>query len=295
MASKDVVSFIKLFSVVTWEKIAFVRRQKGLKFHEVTATQNLLFQFRLLAEANPSGVIMYEADSEKTNGNDIELYIKINGRYIFFACQAKIVYDKSSARRPDTYDSIKHLINKKTPNPEEQIESLLRYAKRKGGIPIYLFYNYCADQKTVNDIVQSSSENIEVYGCSYVDARSLIGNYYSINDWHTIPTFRSLHIQQAKPFYKLFETMELSDTSINLRDMLRSANLENTDDNLTQYERPFDEDGNNWVSTNEALPRRQKSRKKSQEGTEDAGFAPRYRLVINDLQIDSPLAQWLFL
>ncbi|RAI72905.1 hypothetical protein HMF3257_39050 [Spirosoma telluris] len=75
---KDIVSFIKFFSVSTWQKIGFVRSKDRLKMHETTITQNLLFLFQLLSDQYPQAVQMFESKDEMARGNDIEIFIKMS-------------------------------------------------------------------------------------------------------------------------------------------------------------------------------------------------------------------------
>lgn len=199
--NRDIASFIKMFSVIMWEKISFVRQQKGLKFYEVTATQNLLFQFKLLASAFPMQVRMFEAVDEETNGNDIELFIEAEEGSIFFAVQAKIVKSRG------VYDTIEHPPKQRKAS-YQQIDSLIEYAASNvvsgvatEGIPLYLFYN------SSFEVDPALGKDYQVYGCSYVDARELVGTYYVGKDWkRPKPSFNALHPSLGKPFYQLFRS-----------------------------------------------------------------------------------------
>ena len=295
---RDIASFIKLFSVITWEKIGFVRRQNGLKFYEVTATQNLLFQFRILTQNFPSAVRMYEAVNEKTNGNDIELFIELKEGSIFFPCQAKIV------DRKGVYKSIEHPhVPKKSPPPlvaKQQIMSLIDYANNahkrystvKKGVPIYLFYNYSATVNKKNLALLTSHGPLEVYGCSYLNANQLVGTYFNGTKpgWKK-PTFNDLHPSLGKPFYTLFDLLGKSKrelTSIGVPesviDELPTYQLSELNAAERDYWRPVSEPS----SANQTFF-------KAGTAQEEAGFRPRYRIEISSASIESEFVKWLLL
>ena len=306
---KDVASFIKFFSVLTWEKIGFVRRQRRLKFHEVTVTQNLLFQFRILSEAFPTTVEMFEAIDEKTNGNDIELFIKTREGYVFFACQAKIAHKSKTG----IYTSIEHPTGPKAKKIRQQIESLIDYAEDapaiktglKKGIPIYLFYNYSDDVNTLSAVQSTTTDDVEVYGCSYVDARELVGaTYYNSPHWIRKPSFTLLHPKMGKPFYTLFNYLGKPQADL-LRSFLSpsdsvKANSESGISDLAVYQRPQldNRDSDYWVPIRTALANEQLTNSTQvRVANEEQGpeFNPKYRIVFGDSTIDASIIKWLFM
>jgi hypothetical protein len=84
-------NFLNFFSVSIWDRIKFTRKHNGLKIYETTITQNFLYQIKLSIPSNESCFHMFESKNEKTNGNDLEIFIETSKGYIFFPTQAKII------------------------------------------------------------------------------------------------------------------------------------------------------------------------------------------------------------
>src|SRR6202012_5919295 len=80
-------------AVDTWERIKFSRTTPGLKIHETTITQNLIYEMRLLKSLYPYwGLTLFESTNEKANGDDLELCVLHPDRIIYtYAIQAKII------------------------------------------------------------------------------------------------------------------------------------------------------------------------------------------------------------
>ena len=196
---KDLKTWLKLFSVLTWNKIGFARTRNRLKIYETTITQELLFAFRMFAEGTNLPIELFEALSEKTNGNDFEILIEIGyNKYVMFPCQAKIIYANGG------YKAIDHLVSNK-----QQITLLTNYANKYGGIPIYLFYNYFCPSSELNKIIKTLNYDIEEYGCSIVDASYIEANFFkfdnSILKINKIPKFSHLHPSPAIPFHQVID------------------------------------------------------------------------------------------
>lgn len=190
--------WLNSFSVNTWERIEFVRTRNRLKIFETTVTQNLLFEITKLSEAIRLPIKMYESVSERTNGNDLEILLQTKKGYILFPCQAKIIYPH------DRYQQLAHVVGGR-----EQINLLIEYAKDKGGIPMYLFYSYCSNQKWHKEVQNLIPFDIRYYGCSLVNAETIKSKFCEPDKanneyikWQ-IPTFRDIHPQLAEPLFVL--------------------------------------------------------------------------------------------
>lgn len=194
--SPTLCNFLQLLSCDTWNRIEFVRTRMGLKVFETTLTQNILYTFRLYAEAFPTLAIkIFEATDEKTNGNDIELIIQTNQGYVPVPLQAKILY------RSNHYNSMEH---------GNQINNLISYASSLGGIPLYLLYNYYPNVSFhYNGNICGIQHAKEQLGCSLVSAQYLLDNFAGKKrrrngsfKWK-IPGFIDLHPTIALPWFVL--------------------------------------------------------------------------------------------
>lgn len=167
----------KEISTDIWYRMKF-SLETNTKISETTLTENLLFlinKYRITSKDN--SVKMYESKDEKTNGNDLEIYLEIaKNKYILLAVQAKKLYTKEQK-----YKAINHKIEKK----DYQINLLLNYANRKKGLPLYLLYNYAPD---------CSHKNKEYFGCTLIEALYIKAIYYpKIKKRWKIPSFNDLH------------------------------------------------------------------------------------------------------
>lgn len=199
---QDLKTWLKLFSVLTWNKIGFTRTRNRLKIYETTITQDLLFQFRLFAEATPLPIELFEAKSEKTNGNDFEFLIEVHeNQYLMLPCQAKIIYKNGK------YMAIDHNVSN-----FQQIQLLTKYAKNHGGIPIYLFYNYYDNYKEIEKIREKINYDIEELGCSIVDALYLKDKFFKFEGIdlkiNTLPNFKNIHPNPAIPFHQIIDLVD---------------------------------------------------------------------------------------
>jgi hypothetical protein len=241
----------------TWARVKFIRRSSlPLKINEVTITENLLFELNKYLESCKNRKIeLFEAINENVNGNDIEFFVQqSNGQYLFFPIQAKILYKSLK------YERIPY---------KNQTNSLLLYAKRTKGIPLYLLYNH-------NDKYDLKMNN---YGCSIVDA-----NYIKSNHSTVPPTFDDLHIKLIKtqivasPWYILV-CKDILDNSVT-SDIIKS--IPNQIKAYKEY--PLD-DIYEWkkVLLNESIFEENKN---TDLITEVDEFSPKYRIIINNIESD---------
>lgn len=234
---QDIETWLKLFSVLTWNKIGFARSRDRLKIYETTITQELLFNFRLFAEATPIPIEIFEASSEKTNGNDFEILIEVEQGYILLPCQAKIIWSG------DKYQAITHTVGN-----EFQINLLVNYAEKKGGFPIYMLYNFCENYQLQYEIRNKIDFDIEEYGCSLVPAIFVKENFYNKRtdkygklQWK-VPTFEDLHPVAATPFYHI---CKLIGNLNYLTSLLKNTNIQNNIIKIYTREELIEDD--NWI------------------------------------------------
>lgn len=182
----NVCSKLKQLSFETWDRIGFVWNRSFLRISETTITENLLFNLaQYHTRCAHSTLYLYEAVNESANGNDIEIIIQSNRGFVKFPTQAKILYE----------DTFKYkAINHRHTAGRYQIDDLMAYASRIGGIPMYLLYNY----------IPRTDQRMRHYGCTMIDA-DYIKNHFSPHRTATttrwrIPTFNDLY-PQALPWH----------------------------------------------------------------------------------------------
>jgi hypothetical protein len=202
LTNPSLCNWADVFSVLTWDKIGFCRFQANFNIHETTITQGLIYEFWLLAVGRKLPVQIYQATNEMANGNDIEIAIQTRKGYLLFPCQAKIV------NKAGRYLGIRHKVGDK-----KQIDLLLEYGRRTGGIPIYFFYNFGSNPTSNQAIEKMRSLEIERLGCSIFPAEFIKHNFYrpGSNRW-SIPDFYKIHRLLAVPFSNLFQL--INSTSI---------------------------------------------------------------------------------
>jgi hypothetical protein len=191
-ASPNLCDLFKLLSIETWKRIEYAYLKRGVKVFETTITQNIIFSINAYNDQFPLNIEIFEATDERTNGNDIELIIKYpkEGLEYYAPIQAKKVY------RSGKYVSMDH---------GDQIESLMRYADKKGK-PLYLLYNY-----TPSPIPTPTGfpMPVQLTGCTLIGAEFLFANYYkqrinrSGKETWILPDFYELNPDHAFPWHEL--------------------------------------------------------------------------------------------
>jgi hypothetical protein len=188
--SPNLCDLFKLISIETWSRMEYAYLKPRIKVFETTLTQNLIFTLNAYSEQYKLDIDIFEALDEKTNGNDFELIIRYptEGVEFYAPIQAKKVY------RNGKYNSVEH---------GDQIETLLKYAKKNKAKPLYLLFNYSSTKKL----------NTEDFGCTLVSAEYLYNNYYNkrtVFDRHRksrqkwiIPTFDNLNPSPAFPWHDI--------------------------------------------------------------------------------------------
>jgi len=219
----------------TWKRIQFSRSRYGLKIYEVTITQNLIYEIN--RNTSNSMVSIFEATNEKTNGNDIELFIQTENGYLFFPVQSKIVY------KGQDYPKMEH---------GNQIIDLINYASTKGGMPLYLLYNYSPEFLFNSDINGISCSSLD-FGCSLIDADYLMSNFAfkrtdkNGNKKWEIPSFFDLHPNRAIPWFIPFclGNNELDKTKI-FKELFPNPSEEQLSD-LKVYSTSEIEENKDWI------------------------------------------------
>ncbi len=207
----NLCSLFRFLSMETWKRLEFAYLRSERAVYETTITQNLLFSIQAFADEFLLPIEVREANNEATNGNDIELLIRFEREWIEFRA---FIQAKRISRR-GRYEGMEH---------GSQIESLIKYAKKNQGIPLYMLYNsilptdehFCGDAS---------------HGCTLVSAVHLFKSYYKkrkgvtngkpVMKWK-IPHFRDLHPDQAVPWDKLVCGIATSD---DLKNALTSGGL----------------------------------------------------------------------
>lgn len=274
---------IKLISSITWSRIEFARTRRGLKIYETTITQDLIHILYKYASESSGILKIMEAKSERTNGNDIEFYLETLNGYLFLPMQAKIVYDDFK------YPMLEHTVGKTS-----QIELLINYAKKKGGHPLYLLYNYYNNLEYLKKMESITKTDFKNYGISYIDANILKSEYYNkilrrdkTLKWK-IPDFSDLHPIHAKPFYRLW------DDGKNKKNIQSSINqilgVDESHDNLRKYS--IDEliDDEEWIDLNPSPSIGRTSQTIYKQSSEERDnyydtkeFRPKFRIIISQL------------
>ncbi|MBL7936035.1 MAG: hypothetical protein JNM51_09550 [Bacteroidia bacterium] len=193
----NLCDLFKLIAIETWKRIEFAYLKPGVKIYETTITQNLIFTINAYNDQYNLNIEIFEADDEKTNGNDFELIIKFpkEGIEYYAPIQAKKVY------KNEKYTSMDH---------GNQIATLINYAADRNAIPFYLLYNFSPDV-THNSVNYPSP--FELTGCTLIKAEHLFNNYYNQRTiykrdgtttlgWQ-IPNFENLNPIPSFPWHQI--------------------------------------------------------------------------------------------
>jgi hypothetical protein len=184
-------NFFIAYCEKVWDRIRYARAA-GNRISEVTITENLLFDFWYASRKERLPVKLYEAKAERLNGNDLEMFIETSKGFLRLCCQAKMMSKR------DNYPSVFHEVR-----GIPQIELLLNYASKVGGIPVYLLYNYTDDYRTINNLELATGIDAEHYGISCCSAQLLdfiVKIYAMFGKKMKAPYFKEMHPHMGKPF-----------------------------------------------------------------------------------------------
>jgi hypothetical protein len=197
---KDLCCWSHHYAVSVWKKLIFCKKTGNCSMSETTITEELIYRFWRLAKGRKYPVSMLLSKNESANGNDIEICIETLQGYVLMPCQAKMLYDNS------TYTKMGYQVN-----GVYQIDLLISYARRMGGIPIYFLYNFCFDKNIIRYLQQKFRLNIQELGCSIHFADFIRTNYTNLSTRSlVVPTFFDLHDRMSMPFSRLFCDFEQS-------------------------------------------------------------------------------------
>jgi hypothetical protein len=193
--------FLRTYAHQIWERIHFswCRNQR---ISETTITENMIFDFWHKVKENKLPIKIYEAKEEYRNGNDLEVFVETKRGFLLLVCQAKIISKKGN------YLKITHKINH-----HYQIDSLIDYAKQRGGESFYIFYNYVSDFMLKRKLKESKLFEAEDYGLTYCSANYIKKNYFNLipgrlgKTNNRIPRFEQLHPEYALPLFSLISML----------------------------------------------------------------------------------------
>ncbi|MVM42309.1 hypothetical protein GO730_39130 [Spirosoma sp. HMF3257] len=182
---------------------------------------------------------------------------------------------------------------------QQQVKTLINYADLIGGIPIYLFYNYCSDKATTDFIRRFTGVDVELYGCSYVNANQLSNAYLKGMKWKPIPNFTLIHPAMALPFFRLFELIggsRIVDPSLR-NSTINKAGADEVPRRLKEYSLDELVADDTWIKTSTTadtniLPSKDQLLK-DQDNAEE--FNPSFRIVFTDEGIQDFPSQFLMI
>jgi hypothetical protein len=234
---QNLCNWAKVYSCLTWQKLKFARLVKA-RLTETTITQDLAFEFSLMALSRELPVKLYEARDEKANGNDFELFIETEKGYVLFPVQAKLLY------KSNKYEKIPHSSSGKS-----QIDSLLNYSKKRGGIGLYLFYNYHPHFALYEDDNLLGDHQMELYGLSFCLALHVKNKFYRKSlatpyQWKwRVPSFYDIHPAYGFPFHVLFSSLIDGDSEEWTKFFEATPTIM---DNVIYYDKKQIKDDINW-------------------------------------------------
>jgi hypothetical protein len=270
LANPTLVTFAKLISTNFWTRIKFARSVKGrLRVSETSLTEELVYQFYMMAANKVLPVKIFQSTNEKVNGSDLEILLELDGGVVKLPCQAKIIY---ATRR---YGALYHEVGNQL-----QIDLLIRHAKRIGGYPIYMFYNY--DEYITPKLLKVTGGVEHFWGCSIGSADEIKQKFF--NKRTTPPMFRDMHPGVCWPFYKLFEFLNTTEAGGTIASIFKNFEVsslkkyginEILDD--TTFEDLTSPEALGFVDHFEKFPYKIDDRSLIRERTE---FNPRFRILI---------------
>lgn len=242
-----------------------------MKNSEKTITENLLYYIVKYVEIFQNlRIIVQEAYNEPTNGNDLLVYLQLNEKlYYPIAIQAKRIYADGK------YHALKGKYN--------QLQNLKNYARKIGGIPMYLLYNFI-DMPAYSSQNYSMNYSLNQFGCSLINASDVeqICLFINLHGEKSLKLrhFNDFHPKYAYPWCMLVCCPEETKSIKSFKDIFRV----NQSYDVKGYSLNELQSTNEWID----LAVRELQRPLSAEGiTVPEGFAPRYRIIIpNSIRSD---------
>lgn len=261
----------------TWARIAFSRGTPGLKIHETTITQNLVYELNLLKSRMAlRGLTFFESLDERTNGHDLEIVIRQPVGWVTYWVQSKILYHSFRRNKHITLDDGVYRQLPHRSGGENQIDNLLRRTRTKGYIPLYLLYNFVTAPIATRRLCHLEVEQSQ-YGCTLVGA-PFLKDHYSREDGHlrSDVQFSDLHPEVALPWLALVCCLPSTSLAETRRLFKLPPNYP-----IRPAETEPETNQQRWSYLTEYVLTERSYRISNQKVI---GFAPRYRILIDPLQ-----------
>ena len=277
----SICHFFQAQSHYVWDRIGFARRM-NVSVRETTITEELLYHFYQSFEAFNIPIRLFESKEEHRNGSDLEVLVNTGRGFILFACQAKITYKTGSYRK------FHHEVG-----GARQIDLLLDYAARHGGIAQYMLYNFVPDWMVSAPL--EHGKIAEDMGITHISASEIIdwmNSFICMGKKPVVPHYNTFHPGTAKPFHELICSL-LTDNSAYLRMLPKEVSS-----GLTFYDENEVSDADTWrrisslatigyvdqqnvyAAQKEATDLVFSNGQKSKEPPSPPIFKPKFRLVI---------------
>lgn len=234
----------KLFESIatdTWNKI--IRNHKtGNPAREIGLTSDIVSEIEDNRLSFPNiGVWALEARNERTNGNDMDIFVESSpGQFIWWALQAKVL------NKDGTYHDIAYLASGR----EYQWEKLNRLSASSGCVVRYLLYNGLVTYHFNGNDICNRNFNEDQFGCSLVktsdvERLALVGPV----------CFNDFHHELAQPWRIitccLFNTKKEKATYYSAAQVREAVGIyPNSSGNTTILDAPIDNSKTNDFSVN---------------------------------------------
>jgi hypothetical protein len=224
------------------------------------------------------GLTLYESRDERTNGHDLEITVKQRDGWFTYWIQSKILYHsirrKKMIRLDDgVYRQFPHRVGR-----HNQIDILLRRARAKKVIPLYLLYNFVS-APIPGPLPLFCPLRIErsQYGCSIIGAHVLKEQFSDdAGKLQNNVRFSELHPELALPWLVLVCWLP-QYTLTKMRDLFQLPK----NHIIRPSEEEPDTNQRQWVLLTRYASSERSYRVSSQKVI---GFSPRYRMVIDTQQ-----------
>lgn len=260
----DACTFFRTLSTETWDRISLAWKA-GLSISEPTITQNILFRIYRNRRYIGRQIKIFESTDEKTNGNDLEIALRISYGYVKLPAQCKII------KKSGSYRTLQH---------KNQINDLIAYASKPDvrGFPVYLFYNSYQKPFSHPSTICSLPVTARDFGLTFVSAAILKASFATrgLNAkghqlWN-IPGFKDLHPNFCMPFWRMICCLKNFES-----ELLKTA-IQSKSGDIKIY--PPNELLNDpeWIPF--SLHQRRDSIEVGVRKKSTSGFNPKFRIVI---------------
>ncbi|MEO7214956.1 hypothetical protein [Mucilaginibacter sp.] len=264
--------FLYEYASRVWHRIHFAR-ERNQRISETTVTENLIFDFWYKNKNGNAAIEIYEAKDEKRHGNDLEIFIETRRGYLLMACQAKIL------NKQNKYPNISHKVG-----DIYQIDLLLEYAKNKGGLASYLFYNYTFDHDTLDRLEATGKYKHAQFGLTACNAELIKLKFFKPGanalgkQRVKIPKFEDIHPLHGFPLPEMIRILR-DETALDTIEEL--ANY--IDIPITYYAKKEITGDYHWeplVAPSKISGITARTKTFSPQNQLKPGFNPKYRIVL---------------